>query len=97
MSEGDVDSFDVVVIGAGFAGMYALYNLRRLGLSVRVYEAGDGVGRGIGTGTREPVAMSRAWITLTRSPRNSNRSGSGRSGIRHSPKSWHTPTTLPIA
>jgi cation diffusion facilitator CzcD-associated flavoprotein CzcO len=37
--------FDAVVIGAGFAGMYMLYRLRNaLGLSVRVYEAGEGVG-----------------------------------------------------
>src|SRR4051795_9855359 len=37
-------SFDAVVVGAGFAGMYMLYCLRGLGLSVRVYEQGDGVG-----------------------------------------------------
>src|SRR5690348_7662449 len=38
-------SFDAVVIGAGFAGLYMLYRLRdKLGLSVRVFEAGDGVG-----------------------------------------------------
>jgi cyclohexanone monooxygenase len=36
--------FDVVVVGAGFAGLYALYRLRALGLTVRVFEAGDGVG-----------------------------------------------------
>src|SRR5690349_157498 len=36
--------FDAVVIGAGFAGLYQLYRLRELGLSTRVYEAGDGVG-----------------------------------------------------
>jgi cyclohexanone monooxygenase len=35
---------DVVVVGAGFAGMYALYRLRKLGYSVRVFEAGDDVG-----------------------------------------------------
>lgn len=36
---------DVVVVGAGFSGLYALYRLRDgLGLSVRVYEAGSGVG-----------------------------------------------------
>ncbi len=36
---------DAVVVGAGFAGMYMLYYLRDvLGLSARVYEAGDGVG-----------------------------------------------------
>ena len=35
---------DVVVIGAGFAGMYALHKLRSRGLKVLVYEAGNGVG-----------------------------------------------------
>jgi cyclohexanone monooxygenase len=35
---------DAVVVGAGFAGVYMLHRLRGLGLSVRVYEAGDGVG-----------------------------------------------------
>ena len=33
-----------MIIGAGIAGMYQLYRLRELGLSVRVFEAGDGVG-----------------------------------------------------
>src|SRR3954468_7898089 len=37
-------SFDAVVVGAGFAGLYMLYRLRGLGFSVRVLEAGDGVG-----------------------------------------------------
>ncbi|MBV8236380.1 MAG: NAD(P)/FAD-dependent oxidoreductase [Acidimicrobiia bacterium] len=37
--------FDAVVVGAGFSGLYMLYRLRDvLGLSARVYEAGDGVG-----------------------------------------------------
>ncbi len=35
---------DAVVVGAGFAGMYMLYRLRGLGLSVQVLEAGDDVG-----------------------------------------------------
>jgi cation diffusion facilitator CzcD-associated flavoprotein CzcO len=38
------DRFDAVVVGAGFAGLYMLHRLRGLGLSVRVYEAGDGIG-----------------------------------------------------
>ena len=38
------DQFDAIVIGAGVAGLYQLYRLRELGLSVRVYEAGTGVG-----------------------------------------------------
>jgi cation diffusion facilitator CzcD-associated flavoprotein CzcO len=37
-------AFDAVVVGAGLAGVYMLYRLRELGLSARVYEAGDGVG-----------------------------------------------------
>ncbi len=35
---------DVVVVGAGFAGLYALHRLRGDGLTVRVIEAADGVG-----------------------------------------------------
>jgi cyclohexanone monooxygenase len=35
---------DAVVVGAGFAGLYMLHRLRGLGLSARVYEAGDGIG-----------------------------------------------------
>ena len=35
---------DAVVVGAGFAGLYMLHRLRQLGLSARVFEAGDGVG-----------------------------------------------------
>ena len=38
------DSYDVVVVGAGFAGMYMLHRLRGLGFSVRVYEQGGDVG-----------------------------------------------------
>ena len=36
--------FDAIVIGAGVAGLYQLYRLRELGLRVRVFEAGSGVG-----------------------------------------------------
>jgi len=36
--------YDVIVIGAGMSGMYQLHRLRGLGLRVRVFEAGDGVG-----------------------------------------------------
>ena len=35
---------DAVVVGAGFAGLHALHELRRRGLDVIVLEAGDGVG-----------------------------------------------------
>jgi cyclohexanone monooxygenase len=37
-------TYDVIVVGAGFAGMYMLHRLRALGLKVRVFEQGGGVG-----------------------------------------------------
>src|SRR5882672_6660464 len=39
-----VPAFDAVIVGAGFAGMYMLHRLRGMGFSVRVFEAGSGVG-----------------------------------------------------
>lgn len=44
---------DAVIIGAGFSGLYMLQRLREAGLSVRVYEAADGVG---GTWYRDDIA-----------------------------------------
>ncbi len=38
------ETFDAIVVGAGLGGLYALHRLRGLGLRVRVYEAGSGVG-----------------------------------------------------
>ena len=35
---------DVVVVGAGFAGLYLLYRLRALGFSAQAFETGDDVG-----------------------------------------------------
>ncbi len=43
--QGSVDlEIDTVIVGAGFAGLYALYRLRELGFSARIYEAANGVG-----------------------------------------------------
>ena len=36
--------FDILVVGGGLAGLYSIYRFRRMGLSVKVLEAGDGVG-----------------------------------------------------
>ena len=45
-SGGSVDDrvVDVLIVGAGFAGLYMLHQCHRLGLSARLLEAGDGVG-----------------------------------------------------
>ncbi len=36
--------YDAVIVGAGFAGLYMLYRLKKAGLTVRVFEGGDNVG-----------------------------------------------------
>jgi cation diffusion facilitator CzcD-associated flavoprotein CzcO len=36
--------YDAIIIGAGISGLYQLYRLRELGMRVRVFEAGTGVG-----------------------------------------------------
>jgi len=36
--------YDAIIIGAGMSGMYQLYRMRELGMRVRVFEAGTGVG-----------------------------------------------------
>ena len=38
------ERYDVVVVGAGVSGLYALHHFRELGFTVHVIEAGDGVG-----------------------------------------------------
>lgn len=39
-----VKQYDAIIIGAGVTGIYQLYRLRQLGLSVRAFEYGSGVG-----------------------------------------------------
>ena len=41
---GTVEQFDAIIIGAGVSGLCQLYHLRRLGLKVRIFEEGGGVG-----------------------------------------------------
>ncbi len=43
-AQAEAGVFDAIIVGAGIAGMYQLYRLRELGLSVRVFETGSGVG-----------------------------------------------------
>lgn len=42
--EGPAREFDVIVIGAGFSGLYMLHRLRRLGMRARVLEMAENVG-----------------------------------------------------
>lgn len=57
--------YDVIVVGAGFSGIRIIYELRRLGLSYKVIEAGTGVG-GTWYWNRYPGARtdSESWIYI---------------------------------
>ena len=57
---------DVVIVGAGFAGMYMLHRLRGLGLSARRVRGREqaSAAPGTGTATRARGATSRAGVFL---------------------------------
>ena len=39
-----MNKYDAVIVGGGFAGIYMLYRAKKLGLKVKLLEAGDGAG-----------------------------------------------------
>ncbi|KAJ3753902.1 cyclohexanone monooxygenase [Lentinula raphanica] len=39
-----IDELDVLVVGAGFSGIYQLYHIRKLGYSVKIFEAASDLG-----------------------------------------------------
>src|SRR6202158_5333811 len=41
---GEIEDLDVIIVGAGFAGLYLLDRLRSMGVAVQVFEAGGGLG-----------------------------------------------------
>jgi cyclohexanone monooxygenase len=43
-TSGSIEHYDVLIIGAGVSGMYALHHFREMGLSVRVYDGASDVG-----------------------------------------------------
>lgn len=43
-NNGRTEDLDVIVVGAGFAGLYLLDRLRSMGMAVQVFEAGGGLG-----------------------------------------------------
>ncbi|WP_072801519.1 flavin-containing monooxygenase [Rhodococcoides yunnanense] len=53
----ETPEYDVVVIGAGFSGLYATYRLAQAGYSVHAFEAADGVG-GVWTWNNYPGART---------------------------------------
>lgn len=55
MLEASTEHLDVVIVGAGFAGLRALYTLRQAGLNCRIVEASDEIG-GVWNYNRYPGA-----------------------------------------
>lgn len=63
MTTPTTSDLDVLVVGAGFAGLYQLDRLRRLGHSVKVYEAGSDLG-GIWYWNCYPGARVDTWAPM---------------------------------
>ena len=79
--------YDAVVVGAGIAGLYQLYRLREIGMKVRLFEAGTGVG-GTWYWNRTPgrVLIQKVTHTLIRFHRNFWTSGIGLNILHRNPK-----------
>ena len=43
-SREQIEELDVLIVGAGFSGLYQLQQLRQLGFSVKIYEAAPELG-----------------------------------------------------
>ena len=93
------EQFDAVVVGAGFSGLYMLYRLRQLGLSVQGLRRRPttSAGRGTGTAIPGPAATSPPRTTPTASTRSWRRSGPGRRSTPRSRRSWTTCGSWPTA
>jgi cation diffusion facilitator CzcD-associated flavoprotein CzcO len=78
-----VEELDVLVVGAGFAGLYQLDHLRRLGYNVEVFEAGPDIG-GIWYWNCYPGARVDSYAPLFSSPaKNSGGAGATASSTPH--------------
>ena len=54
-TENDSNLLDVLIMGAGFSGLYLLYRLRQQGFNVKLFEADAGLG-GVWNSSRYPGA-----------------------------------------
>jgi ribulose 1,5-bisphosphate synthetase/thiazole synthase len=57
-ANGEIEDLDVIIVGAGFAGLYLLDRLRSMGMAVQVFEAGGGLAAsGIGIVILGPASI----------------------------------------
>ena len=67
-----------MIIGAGFSGLYQLYSLKKQGLSVKVIEAGSGVGAlGTGIDIQEPGVIQKVLLIHIHLAKNCLKNGNG--------------------
>ena len=89
---------EVIVVGAGFGGIYAVHRFRNQGLDVLCLEAAPDVG-GVWYHNAYPGARCDL-LSVDYSfpfPQNCSGNGAGRNAIRRSPRSWNISVTSPIA
>ena len=95
---GSAVDVDVVVVGAGFAGLCAVHRLRQAGRSIRVFEAGDDLG---GTWYWNRYPGARADIPsvdyMFSFDPDCRLTGNGRRSTPPSPKYCATSTTSPAS
>ena len=82
MNDQTIKEFDAIIVGAGFAGIYQLLKLRRLGLSAVILEKADQIG-GTWHWNRYPGARCDipSLEFLISSMKICNRSGTGQKSI----------------
>ncbi|ESK95672.1 cyclohexanone monooxygenase [Moniliophthora roreri MCA 2997] len=85
--------FDVLIVGAGFEGVYTLHQTRNLGFSVKIFESGSDLG-GIWFWNRYPDARVDSNIPLSNSRYQSyGKTGRGPSAFQAGPNSGSTSST----
>src|SRR6516162_724454 len=86
--------FDAVIVGAGFAGLYMLHRLRKLGFSAKFTRLAQvWAVPGFGTATPARAATSKVWSTRIPSPKSCSGSGGGRNATLPNQRSFDISTT----
>ena len=98
MTEGTRSHYEVIVIGAGVAGIYQIKRLVDLGIDARCWTPPPtSAAPGTGTAIRARASTPRATPTVIPSRGSCSTSGTGRNGSRASPRICATSITSPTS